>query len=91
MSDGSRAMSQENKLPKHMPNRDDLLKQGRELFDTLSAKDSGIRGFSEALRTNTADSYDRTATSNAFEHGVDADAERLGQIAERFAKVKDAD
>jgi hypothetical protein len=93
MSDGRLAMSQENnKSPRqNMPTREELLKQGQKLFDKLSARDSGVRGFSEALRTNSADDYDRNATANAFEHGLDEDVERIGQIADRFSKVKEPD
>jgi hypothetical protein len=67
--------------------RDELLDEGRRLFDTLSAADSGIRGFSEATRENTAGEYNRVATANAFEAGVSEDVDRLGQIAEKFAHV----
>ena len=64
---------------------------GRVLFDQLSASDSGIRGFSEALRTNSSDTYNRDATANAFESGVSEDVQRLGQIAERFSRVRESD
>jgi len=84
------AMRQEEKEKKeNQISRDQLVQTGRKLFDELSAPDSGIRGFSEALRGNVADEYDRVATGNAFESGLPENVRRLGEIAERFSRVRE--
>lgn len=71
--------------------REERLAKGRELFDDLAARDSGIRGFSEALRENSAEPYNRDDTDRAFEAGLGEDVRRLGVIAEHFSYVREPD
>jgi len=70
-----------------MKSRSECYEEGRQVFKTLSAETSGIRGISEAVRQNEAGGSD-PAAANAFERGLQRAIERVGSTAKRLAGSK---